>query len=282
MDAGLFWYNAAWNDQENCGGGEDMEDFTIIKADGNAVSCRKEIPLDPKGIVIAIHGFTSNKDCSTYRLLMHRMPAAGYGVIGIELPGHGTGKSLQETLRIEGCLNSIAAAEQYAAEHYPGKSLFYFASSFGAFVTGIYISKRPHLGKKAFFRSAAVNMPSLFVKKELTESDRKMLRALKEKGYFETGFDLGKPVRITREMYHDLETTDLFSIFDASRYGDNSVMMVHGEKDTVIDPLVAKMFANRFGIPIMIMKEEGHSLSDHPETPDRVADLAIDFFNSAM
>ena len=255
-----------------------MDYFKIEKPDGNIVSCLKEIPEDPKGVVIAVHGFSSSKECATYQLLLRRMPAAGYALIGIDLPGHGFEESLQETLRIEGCKNSIEAAERYAAELLPGLPVFYFASSFGAYLTGLYISTREHLGRKAFFRSAAVNMPSLFVKENPTEQDRKRMAELEEKGYFEANVETARPVRITREMYHDLETTDLFQIFDANRYGRNSVMMAHGADDRTIDPEAAKSFADQFHIPIHIFADEGHSLSDHPSTPDRVADLAIAFY----
>jgi len=102
-----------------------METFTITKESGNIVSCVREIPENPRGIVIVIHGFTSSKTCATYRLLLRRLPAAGYGMIGIELPGHGTEESKQETLRIEGAIDSIEAAERYALAHWPELPIFY-------------------------------------------------------------------------------------------------------------------------------------------------------------
>jgi len=255
-----------------------MESVKIEKPDQNIVSCVKEVPEDPKGIVIAVHGFSSSKECSTYQLLLRRMPAAGFAVIGIDLPGHGFEESSRETLRIEGCKNSIEAAEKYAGSLLPGLPIYYFASSFGAYITGLYISTREHTGRKAFFRSAAVNMPSLFVKEKPTEQDQKLLKDLEEKGYFEANVETGKPVRITREMYRDLETTDLFQIFNPNLYGRNQVMMAHGANDRTIDPNAARKFADQFRIPIHIFENEGHSLSDHPGTPDHVADLAIAFF----
>ena len=257
-----------------------MESVKIEKPDHNIVSCLKEIPENPKGIVIAIHGFSSSKECATYQMLFRRLPAAGYGVIGIDLPGHGYEEALQETLRIEGCKNSIEAAEQYAAAQCPGLPVFYFASSFGAYLTGLYISTRPHLGKKAFFRSAAVNMPELFVKKNPTERDRKILDALEMQGYFDANIETSKPVRITREMYCDFETNDLFQIFDPSAFGGTAVRMAHGAEDAVIGPRAAEKFAAQFHLPLTFFENEGHSLSDHPGTADRVADLAIAFYDA--
>ena len=158
-----------------------MEYMKIRKPDSNIVPCVKSIPEKPKGIVIAIHGFSSRKECATYKMLLRRLPEAGYGMIGIELPGHGREEALQKTLRIEGCMNSIEAAEKYISETWPGTEVFYFASSFGAYITGLYISTREHLERKAFFRSAAVNMPALFVKKNPNEKERSGWRNLIKK-----------------------------------------------------------------------------------------------------
>ena len=256
-----------------------METFQIQKSDGNVVSCMQEIPDSPRGIVLAIHGFSSSKACGTFQVLRRRLPPAGYGMIGFDLPGHGTEESLRETLRIEGCINSLAAVERYASEHFPGLEIFYFASSFGAFITALYVSTRPHLGRRAFFRSAAVNMPSLFVKEHPGEADLRMLDELREKGWFETNADLYAPVRITREMYHDFETTDLFRLFDPDRFGPCRIRMAHGAEDTVIDPNAASAFARQFHIPLTMFEDEGHSLSDHAGTPDRVVDLALAFYD---
>lgn len=266
--------------QEKEEGSEAMEAVKIEKADHHAVSCLLDVPEKPRGMVIAVHGFSSSKECATYQMLFRRMPAAGYGVLGIDLPGHGFEEARQETLRIEGCLNSIEAAESFAAGRFPGVPVVYFASSFGAYLTGLYVCKREHRGTKAFFRSAAVNMPRLFVKENPGQRDKKMMADLEEKGYFDANIERATPVRITREMYHDLETTDLFQVYAENRPGNFRVMMAHGEKDAVIDPEAARAFAEQFGIPIVFFENEGHSLSDHPDTPDRVADLAIAFYDA--
>lgn len=253
-----------------------MENITIRKKNGQGVSCVMEVPESAKGIVIAVHGFSSSRDCGTYQMLLRRLPAAGYGMFGIELPGHGTGESSRELLRISGAVDSIETAEHYVAKRYPSLPLFYFASSFGAYLTGLYISTRAHRGKKAFFRSAAVNMPELFANGRQLGDDRATQKELEEKGYFDTNAGLGRPVRITKEMLHDLEETDLFRLFHPR---DTQVMMAHGEEDAVINPAAARAFSEKFGVPIVMFPKEGHSLGNSPATPDRVADLAIRFFD---
>ena len=68
---------------------------------------------------------------------------------------------------------------------------------------------------------------------------------------------------------------DLFEKFDPDRFGPHLIAMAHGEADTVIDPQEALRFARKFSIPITVFEAEAHSLSLRPETPDKVADLAI-------
>ena len=255
-----------------------MEKFSIKKRDGNIVSCVKAIPAQPKGIVIAVHGFSSSKESPTTRMLLERLPDAGLGVICIDLPGHGTEESAKETLRISGALDSIEAAEQAALREVPGCEICYFASSFGAYLTGLYISTRDHAGRKVFWRSAAVNMSDFFRRKIPPETQRQWLKDLETKGYFDTNMDLHKPVRITKAMYDDLLQNDLFERFDRTRFGTHRILMAHGREDAVIDPEAAASFAAGFRIPVVWFPGEGHSLSNSSSTPCRVADLAVSLF----
>lgn len=60
--------------------------------------------------------------------------------------------------------------------------------------------------------------------------------------------------------------------------GNTKVAMVHGEKDQVVPVKFAREFAEKYDLPITVFEGQGHSLSDDPACPDKVADLAIDFF----
>ena len=255
-----------------------MEYFNIQKSDGNIISCVKSIHDHPMGIVIAIHGFTSSKESSTYRLLIDRLPEAGFGMVGIDLPGHGAEESAKETLRIPGAINSIEAVERYVRQEYPGYEVFYFGSSFGAYLIGLYISTREHSGRKAFWRSAAVNMPELFIKENPDEKEKQQLEDLETKGYFDAEMEGNKPVRVTKAFYDDLLQNNLFEMFDADRFGKHQITMAHGREDSVINPDAADRFAEKYKIPVTWFQGEGHSLSNNSSTPDRVADLAIAFF----
>lgn len=255
-----------------------MEKYVVMKKGRIPVSCVREIPPDSGGIVIAVHGFSSSKEGPTYRLLMEKMPTYGLGAVVFDLPGHGTEESSRELLRIRGAIDSIEAVENDVVLRHPGLPVYYFASSFGAYLTGLYISCREHAGRKAFFRSAAVNMPALFIKENPTEKEKQQLEDLEQQGWFDTDMDLHAPVRITREMYNDLMDTDLFEKFDPGYGGRHLIQMVHGAEDDVIEPSEAVRFAERFSIPIRMFEHEGHSLSNDPQLPEHIMKMAAEFY----
>ena len=81
-----------------------------------------------------------------------------------------------------------------------------------------------------------------------------------------------------KAFYDDLLQNDLFELFDAENFGNHQIAMAHGRDDYVINPDVAKRFADKFLIPLTWFPGEGHSLSNSSSTPDQVADLAIEFY----
>ena len=81
-----------------------MRKYSVEKPDHHKVACVEEIPSDPRGIAIAVHGFTSSKESPTVQLLLNKLPAAGIGVVGIDLPSHGVEASYDEELRLSACL----------------------------------------------------------------------------------------------------------------------------------------------------------------------------------
>ena len=125
-----------------------------------------------------------------------------------------------------------------------------------------------------------MNMPTLFIKDDPTEAEKKMLQDLEEKGYMQPSLDLGSPIRVTKAMMGDLAENDLFAIFDPKIYGSHAFLNVHGAQDDVIDPEAAKRFAEQFDIPITFFAGEGHSISNDPQSPERLAVLAIEWFLS--
>ena len=106
------------------------------------------------------------------------------------------------------------------------------------------------------------------------------LAELNEKGFLMMGLPCAPQIRVPKGMFEDMgrPENDLLHRFGGYDHGGTEVAMVHGEKDPVIPVRFAREFAEENGIPITVFEGQGHSLNDDPDCPDRVADLAIDFF----
>ena len=221
-----------------------MEKVLLQKQNGHAVPCIAEIPDDLKKLVIVIHGYDSSKESQNAVNLMREMPGKGFGVFAYDQPHHGEEEAAAEELTVENCLDSLVYVEDYLAERFPGMEICYFGSSFGAYITCIYLATRPHRGCKAFLRCAAVNFP------ELAEE----------------------------EGAEDVDLPDLFALYDRAKPEDVQMAFAHGESDSTVKVEAAIAFTERFGYPLTIFPGEEHTISDDPEDPIKVAALAIELF----
>ena len=224
-----------------------------------------------KKVVVVSHGFGSSKSSPTVKTLMRVMPEAGIGIVAYDFPGHGESIIDEPELRIGTCIDCLATMEKIASEMAPDAEICYFSSSFGAYITLIYLTTREHRGKKAFLRSAAVNMPDKY--EELEEDEE---RAIEEQGYAMVDHDYDRPLKITRGMRDDFRSHDLFSLY---KPGDAVIKMVSGTDDEVIDPEAMRRFAEKFGIDITWIEGGDHRLGI-PGAEDKVMSLAKEFFLS--
>lgn len=238
---------------------------------GYAIPCLHTLAGREQMVCIVAHGFGSGKDGETSRRLLKELPAYGIGVLAFDFPGHGESPADSRLLAVERCLDDLAVAEDRARQLCPAAEIVYFGSSFGGYATLHYLASRPHAGKKAFLRSAAVEMPAIY--RQFLELARRVTKKT-EDILVEEGYD--RPLWMTDSFAADLAA---HSVFSAYRPGTASLAMAHGQEDDVASPEAAKRFAAEKGAKLMLFPGEGHRL-DGPGTPERVIRMAVDFYNS--
>lgn len=268
-----------------------MTETTIYTEQNLPVPCTYEVPDGAQVIAIISHGFGSDQESMMGQILLRDLPPAGIGALAFDFPAHGRGAAAQTDLRIEICLDHLQATEDFIRKTWPDARIVYFGSSFGAYVDLLYFSRRPFTGTHAFLRSAAVNMPELFLggsQDKAEESaagdataengDDAFRQALERNEYvtLEEGFP--HPVKLPMAFFLDLLQGDLQQNFDPAVLSRLAITMVHGEKDGTIPVGKAKTFADAGGIPIRIFPGEDHTLSTFPQTPEAVVEDAIRFF----
>lgn len=221
-------------------------------------------------VLIVCHGFGSSKLSPMVLALNEEMPKVGAGVVSFDFPSHGESPVWEEGLRVPFCMDDLAVVEKYVRSLAPEASIGYFGSSFGAYITLLYLALRDHGGKRAFLRSSAVSMPELVMQ----WVDSRAEEDLNRQGYFVPDYDYVREMRITRAFLNDLKEHDVFQMYQPGR---EKLRMVHGVQDSVAPPEAARAFAEKSGAELIELPNGEHHLMGEGEL-EQVLKAAREFF----
>ena len=238
-----------------------------IRRDSYDIPYRMEKGSGDKVVIVA-HGFASSKESPTVEMLAKELPEKGIGVAALDFPAHGESPVDGEFLTVKNCVRDLGDVEAFIREECPGAEICCFGSSFGAYITLIYLMESGKEGARAFLRSAAVNMSDYF--SELTKDER---RAIDEMGYFLLEDEV-RPIKITRGLVESLKANDIREDF---RPDGLRLMMIHGSADEDIDYSEARAFAEKYDVPLITVEGGDHRLSI-PGAPEKVLEEALRFF----
>ena len=253
-------------------GGCSVNNLLISGGRDYDVPCMYCITGKEKTLCVVVHGFGGSKQGLTGSMILKEMPPLGIGVIAFDFPGHGESRADDGSLRLDNCLSDLSAVEAFARGMAPEAEIVFFASSFGAYVALIYFAELKHSGRRAFLRSAAVNMHHNFTR----QLRREQLNSLEASGKLvlsKAEYGYARDMKLTRGFVDDLENHDIFSIW---KEGFAEIRMIHGGSDRVIPLRDAKSFAERFRIPLTIVPNGDHQLST-PGVPEQVIKAAVGF-----
>lgn len=236
---------------------------------GYEIPCISALSGTEKKAVIVCHGFGSSKESPTAAMLLEHLPKDGIGVLAFDFPAHGESPAGGEHLTVSDCLQSLSSAEAKLRAAAPEAEICYFGSSFGAYITLLYLSSGKGKGRKAFLRSAAVEMPLLL--RQMTAADQDVLA---KQGWFNFDCDYVRPLKLTQAFFDELERRD---VFEAYQKGMAELMLVHGSRDETASPQAALRFAEKAGAEMVMLPEGDHRLSLEG-MPETVLELARKFF----
>lgn len=254
-----------------------MVKFVIEKENGQCVPCVADIPENCTKIIILIHGLSSSKESENASYMMKYFTEKGVGAVAYDQPGHGMEEAANEALLLKNCLDSLAFVEKYLRGKYPDAEICYFGSSFGGYVLGIYLARKLNSGRKAFMRCSAVIFPQMIVGDVHAEPDPEAMEFLNRQGYIDAMVD-GQSVRFLKEFLEELKANSMIDIYNEALPDNVEISFVHGEKDSVVPAHAVKAFAEKHGYPIVIVPDEGHSISNSLNSPAIVANMAYEFF----
>ena len=249
-------------------GGSTMRKGYIRRNDSYDIPYRCEGNIDDEKLVLAVHGFASSKESPTVEMLMDALPERGIAVAAFDFPAHGESPADGDMLNVENCLRDLEDVDAFVRKSFPSAEICYFGSSFGAYITMLYLTENGRKGTRAFFRSAAVNMSDYF--SELSDDEQK---ALADEGYFTLADDVW-PIKITNELVESLRRNDPRKSFDRRGL---ELKMIHGSSDEDIAYDAAREFAEMYAIPLITVDGGDHRLSI-PGAPERVLEEALKLF----
>ncbi len=222
---------------------------------------------DENQVVIIAHGFGSSMQSPTAQMVLNTLPKMGIGTIAFDFPAHGASVVDGDVLSVANCIADLEAVEEYVRNKCPNAQINYFGSSFGAYITLLYLTQHPEKDGKAFLRSAAVNMHVVFDNPTEAEAF-----AMAQQGHLIINY--GTPLKLTSKFVDDLKEHDLFELY---KPGKAEVMMIHGASDETIDYGKAAEFAQKFDISLITVEDGDHRLSADG-MPEAVVMTAIDFY----
>lgn len=236
-----------------------MSNERILSRFGYEIPSSTQMDGEEKTLIIC-HGFGSSKDSPMVQALRAELPKRKIGTISFDFPAHGESPVDGSLLRIPHCLENLSAVEAHVRSLAPKSQLFYFGSSFGAYILLLYLASYPHKGTKSFLRSAAVNMYGI-LKDWFRSGDLQWTNAPSEQICRMDSF-YGREFFITSSFMKDLESNDLFRLYPKDV---GSLFMIHGSKDSTASPQDAARFAALSGAKLQLIKDAEHRLMEAGE-----------------
>lgn len=139
--------------------GEEHMQGRLAAADGVSLFWQKDIPQQPRGIFIFVHGVCEH--CGRYQYLTEKFNGFGYGVYRYDLRGHGQSEGRRGF--VPACLDFAADTHllvQKAQEDFPALPVFMLGHSMGAFITLTYGIQHPDtLAGQILSGAPAIELP---------------------------------------------------------------------------------------------------------------------------
>lgn len=207
-----------------------MQRYFSINAGGSSIRCKLYCDQEPRSLhrmVVFVHGFGGHKDNGAAEKFAQRVLSKykHIGIVTFDLPCHG--EDVKKKLVLEDCLAYLDHVVAYLREAYPADALYAYATSFGAYLTLLYLAQNGNPFRKTALRCPAVNMYPILTEKILTSQELAQL----EKGKaVSVGFD--RKVPVTRDFLEELRCHDVQAM-DFLDYAED-ILLIQGTQDEIV------------------------------------------------
>ena len=201
------------------------------------LSTRIYLPtIPPKQIVIGVHGFFGDKESSVLVKLGETLVKNEMALLTFDLPCHGHNDT-SPILKLSECVDSIKNIFDWVHQNYPNTAISIFATSFGGYLTLLYLSKNHESLNRIILRAPAINMSHVL------EDVLLPFQSLSAE-------DLKTPTNIGKEQtlwvnYDFIEELRVNNLQNSSPT-DNFLYILQGKKDDIVNPEDNEKFFNKY------------------------------------
>lgn len=245
---------------------------TIAGKNGYDIPCIINISGGEKIVAVISHGFGGSKDNRTAQAFAALPSDYGMGTICFDFPAHGESTAGTNMLRVQNCVNDLETVSEYAKKLAPDAEIVYFATSFGAYITLIFLSLSEKKGRKAFLRGAALNMPQILKNNFMTGEQKP-----DSGGLIELIIPIIGSFKVPYEFAEELEN---YNVFELCRSGAFELAMMHGCRDDICSVEDARRFALQTGARLIEVSGANHFY--YPGGDSRAIKEAFNFFRQGV
>lgn len=235
---------------------------------GYSISYSESIPEEAKTIIVAMHGFCGDKESSCIAELEKKALTLNIGLIKFDWAGHGESEANGEQLTIDNCMADIDSIVEHVKESLPGATLVAFSTSFGGYLTLLYLYSHRNVFNKVILRSPAINMYKVLTFNIL---DKGELSQIKESGSAEFGFE--RKLKITNKFLTDLRNNDINKLYKGISLP--MVSIIHGTEDDLVPFGDSELFAREHSCKLYSVIGADHRYKKRGEV-DKVVNIALE------
>lgn len=239
---------------------------------GYSISYSKSISEGAKTIVIAMHGFCGDKESSCIEELEKKALGLNIGLIKFDWAGHGESEATGEQLTVDNCMADIDSIVEYIKKLYPKVKLVAFSTSFGGYLTLLYIHDHRETFDQVILRSPAINMYKTLASNIL---DKDKLSRIEENGSVEYGFD--RKLKITKAFLADIKNNDIGKLYDDVDLPEVSI--IHGTEDDLVPFADSELFAQKHACRLYPIIGADHRYKKDGEI-EKVVNIALGIIES--
>lgn len=231
---------------------EKMKEIIRIKSRIDEFDLVLNIPnnWNKKHLIIACHGFDSNKDTEGNLMLEKSAESKGVAFARFSHPYHGERRNNPDDLTVENCIEDMIKVENEIKKRFPGTQIGICSTSFGAYLTLVRLKKYPNSFSSIILKSPAIKMDEILIN-ELIDDD---FETFKKQGY-SIRYKKETPMTVRYQFYENLKNN---RIFDLGMYREK-MLIYHGLEDDTAPYEDTKLFADlNSGIKLISLENEGH------------------------